>query len=371
MRIDNLCIEKTENGTSISALVDNKRVSLNYSQPLDLVESGDAFVIIAIAIAMERRENLVIAPDIPISPSLVFRLRIFQEIYTAWWPHVLPTFIEAKNQNESLQIGGRTGCFFSGGIDSIFSALRHRDRLDDLILCRGLDIPFDEKERWAQTKQGVTEFADALNLNVLCVETNAKSNFKASQGDNHGALLIGAAIPVGFKRLIVPSSHSYHHLFAWGSHPITDPLLSSVSTEIIHDGAVRRSEKVRFIVQNGVNLDQLRVCNRFTLYNCGDCEKCIRTKVALEIIGARTPSLSPLDIHAIHRVDIQNVSALDFWQDNLEFARANDRIDIAREIEKAISRYTVRERLRAFDRRWLGGSGIGLLRSVRQILQSH
>lgn len=370
MKIDDLQIDRTETGTSISALIDNQRVSLRYNQALDLVESGDAFVVIAIAIAMERKEELIVAPAIPISPSLLTRLRIFQEVYTAWWPQVLPTSIEAKNQKESPQSRVRTGCFFSGGIDSIFSAMRHRETLDDLILCRGLDIPFDEKERWAQTVQGVTEFAKALNLNMLCIETNAKSNFSSSRGDNHGALLISTAIPVGFKRLIVPSSHSYQHLFAWGSHPITDPLLSSVDTEVIHDGAVPRSEKVRFIVQSGVNIDRLRVCNRFTMYNCGECEKCMRTKVALEIIGAGTPSLSALNIRMISRVDIQNVSALDFWQDNLAFARANNRTDIAREIEKAISRYTLREGLRTFDRRWFGGVGLGLLRSVRRSLES-
>lgn len=370
MNISNLHIDKAATGTSISALIDDQIVSLTYSQPIDLIESGDAFVVIATAIAMERGEHLNMDPAIQVSPSLLSRLSLFQEVYSAWWPHVRPIAIRATARNESPQNGGRTGCFFSGGIDSLFSAVRHRESIDDLILCRGLDIPFNEDERWLQTVHGVHEFANALGLNVLCVETNAKSHFRSSRADNHGALLISSAIPVGFRRLIVPASLTYKRLYPWGSHPLTDPLLSSIATEIVHDGALPRTEKVRFIVQSGVNIDHLRVCNRFSRYNCGVCEKCIRTQVALEILGARTPSLAALDLRALRNVDIQNASLLGAWRDNLIFARANNRTDIAQAIEVAIARFTLREGLRTFDSRWFGGIGIGLLRSARKVLNA-
>lgn len=367
MKISDLRIDRDGTSISLSALIDSERVSLVYGQQLELNECGDAFIVIAIAVAMEREECLIVEPDIQVSPSLLARLSLYQEVYSAWWPQARPIAIEANVQNELPQNSGRTGCFFSGGIDGLFSAIRHQKSIDDLILCRGLDIPFNEGERWIQTVRGVTAFANALGLNVLCVETDAKKNFTSTKGDNHGALLISTALPVGFRRLIVPASLTYKRLYPWGSHPLTDPFLSSMSTEIIHDGAVPRSEKVKFIVQSGVPLDHLRVCNRFTLYNCGVCEKCIRTEVALEILGARTPSLPALDLRALRKVEIQNVNLLGAWRDNLILAREYNRIDIAQAIEEAISRFTIREGLRAFDSRWSGGIGIRLLRSARNV----
>ena len=54
---------------------------------------------------------------------------------------------------------------------------------------------------------------------------------------------------------------------------------------------VSRPTKVRRLVEAGVDLNELRVCNRFTDFNCGRCEKCLRTMVALEVMGTGVASL--------------------------------------------------------------------------------
>jgi hypothetical protein len=72
-----------------------------------------------------------------------------------------------------------------------------------------------------------------------------------------------------------------------GSHPFTDPLWSSDSVEVIHDGAeFCKIERVMAIAQSDVVLDTLRVCFRhLERYNCGRCEKCVLVALALHQAG--------------------------------------------------------------------------------------
>ena len=99
---------------------------------------------------------------------------------------------------------------------------------------------------------------------------------------------------LGLDKVIVPASFSYNQLFSWGSHPVLDPLLSSANTEIIHDGAVSRIAKTRFLIEKCIDLSNLRVCNVASDYNCGKCEKCLRTMVAIELLGGHVASLPKL-----------------------------------------------------------------------------
>jgi hypothetical protein len=57
------------------------------------------------------------------------------------------------------------------------------------------------------------------------------------------------------------STYSYSNLAPWGSHPLTDPLLSTLGTRVIHDDAAfSRIEKTEFIARREMALRTLRVC---------------------------------------------------------------------------------------------------------------
>lgn len=99
----------------------------------------------------------------------------------------------------------------------------------------------------------------------------------------HGAALASAALTIGglCKKVIIPASTTYLDLTPWGSHPMLDPLWSNGTTAIITDGCeTSRVKKVTdWIGQSELALKTLRVC--FYDYNCGKCEKCVRTMLAL------------------------------------------------------------------------------------------
>ena len=68
------------------------------------------------------------------------------------------------------------------------------------------------------------------------------------------------------------------------------PLVQTERTELIIDGCqYRRVDKIKNIADWDIAQKYLNVCNAFPKFdgfaNCGECEKCARTLLPLEILG--------------------------------------------------------------------------------------
>lgn len=104
--------------------------------------------------------------------------------------------------------------------------------------------------------------------------------------------------------MVIPSSWPYRRLLPWGSNPLIDALWSNGPLEFLHDGAeASRMDKLRFVCRMPSAMRHLRVCPDFTrgAYNCGECEKCRRTLLALRLLGVSDSALpfsKPLDLRA-------------------------------------------------------------------------
>ena len=95
---------------------------------------------------------------------------------------------------------------------------------------------------------------------------------------------------------------------------------------MIHDASdVTRSEKIASISRNPIAMRTLRVCweNRNGAYNCGQCEKCLRTLVALRLAGALDRcSTFPSSVNLTHLLSIADLHILvrPLWFENLSVA---------------------------------------------------
>jgi hypothetical protein len=105
---------------------------------------------------------------------------------------------------------------------------------------------------------------------------------------------------------------------------LLDQLWSSAAVMVEHDGAEATSaEKIAAIARDRQALRWLRVCykNPDQAYNCGRCEKCVRTMLPLHALGAlehATTFPNDIDPEAVRRLRFRNRASLTFARDNLK-----------------------------------------------------
>jgi hypothetical protein len=165
--------------------------------------------------------------------------------------------------------------------------------------------------------------AAALGKPLIEMETNVRDLLDAYADwgyQSHGAVLGAVALllaPV-LRKVYIPSSQAGSKLYFWGSHPMLDPQWSSDEVEVVHDvSPADRSAKVRHVAGDDLALRWLRVCSEAKpgAYNCGQCEKCLRTMVGLHVAGVldRCATLPhSLDYDLIARLNLPYVKRYSF-----------------------------------------------------------
>jgi len=267
-------------------------------------ESGDPFVASLLLIAMKNHEMLEVRA--PVSPKLLRSVHQIQAIYKSWNPALSEVRIKAPVQDRDLSLirqRSRAGIFFSCGVNSFYSLLKnqryqseHEDTITHLIVLQGFDIYFGRGNTglFPSVLANAEKVAHELAKELLPVATNLRdlSDRHVDWGLLHnGAALasIGLALENMFDRIYITSTHHYGKLVPLGSSPCLDPMWSTESLSFLHDGCeASRLEKIRFISQSPIAMQTLRVCfmNPRNEYNCGRCEKCLRTMIGLHIAGA-------------------------------------------------------------------------------------
>jgi hypothetical protein len=321
---------------------------------------AEPFLACALLPAMARGENLRV--EGPVSPRLLENLDTIQAIYHRWDTALKIVEVDAAAGAMPADGFGR-GLFFSGGVDSWYSLLKHHHagQYDDgelryLILVFGFDVKLDNPALFDKILAAVETVAKATGLRLLVVETNVRqfSDGIVPWGFYHGGPMaaVGLTLSRIVRHCLIASSYAYAELHPWGSHPLLDPLWSTETVAFTHDGCEAvRSAKVAAIARSEVALSTLRVCwaNEGEQYNCGRCEKCLRTMLALHVAGAldRCSTFKvPLTTAAVRRMVLGESSEI-FLRDLVQ-ALAGSRQDrkLVRAVESALR-----------WRRWRSGAG--------------
>ncbi|HEU4649509.1 MAG TPA: hypothetical protein VFS33_10655 [Gemmatimonadales bacterium] len=321
-----------------------------------------------------------------VSPLYLRQLETIQDIFATWLPSLrrvpvrAPVGPAASADSGSLP-GPEAAAFFTGGVDSFHTVLSHADEIRRLVFVPHFEAPPGSPELGAEIEARLRAAAAELGMELLVAETNLRSaevlrvlepgryspklwNFELA----HGAALaaIAHALPRAVGRVYVAASATYDDLFPWGSHPLLDPLWSTETRQIVHDGCAHtRVAKAARIASSGVALRALRVCavQHRAEYNCGRCEKCLRTMVELEIVGALPRAKTfPNRLNLLHVALLPNDErSRDYLEENLRAAQATGRhAALARALRIAL-------RPRGLPRRALG-LGLKARRVARSIL---
>ncbi len=227
-------------------------------------------------------------------------------------PETLISVPRRKNNTDLSQV-----LFFSGGVDSTYSALNVDPGKTVLLTIRGHDIALNNDKAWKTVCSQVNDFASTFNFRTARASANVFGLLRC--GDihkehpelkpwygmvQHGSGLAGLAFPLsvyhGWERIIFSSSidEKTTHV-SWGSHPFLEPRLKANGIKVISEGnELLWADKVLGIVdfyRNNPEMNKpfIRTClddmNGNPVKNCTLCEKCLRGIVSL-MVRSEDPS---------------------------------------------------------------------------------
>ena len=414
MKIENLRLERRNNRARVAATVrweDSGRPTQElyfetgeeFAQ--DLSSNPHAFLVACLVPAMYYGEERI-SIDAEICPELRDGLMTAMGWIHHWWytPKQKHVQIEARAQVSPPFTQPRAGFFFSGGIDSLATLranrlhypLQHPGSIKDGLLVYGLEVR--EPESFEYVLNSLSVLAKDVNITLIPVYTNIRHLGPDKNRDFWGGFWINefmgavfAAIAHVFsKRLTVVSINSSHdipNIIPYGSHPLLDPNYSSGFLRIRHEGiTLSRFAKTKLIADWDLALRHLRVCNDTKHYqpgmlNCGRCEKCVRTMLALLALGvlANTPAFPRHDIteELINATVRLPPNTFPLYRELLGPLAESGRDDLLRAVERKMADYQklqwkMKWRKRAidpikkFDSRYFNGN----LRKLKKLVYS-
>lgn len=232
-----------------------------------------------------------------------------QEVLQEMYPRFMGTggLIAERVDTPEPETTDRTAQFFTGGIDSLTTYVRHREEEPALISINGWTEPVADSA-WEKRKAMLETYGDTFGVENLFIRSNMLSfidhtmliaHFKryfvgswySSVG--YGLGLLGLCAPLAYAEGVgtfyVASTASASHDHPWGSHPSIDDNIRWTGTTACHDGfELDRQQKVERLLEY-VRTEwpemPIRTCNEEVDSNCGECEKCARTATSLVLAG--------------------------------------------------------------------------------------
>jgi len=371
MKIENLRLEKNGEKARVTADVyweeRNRPVLELYFETSaefsdDLSCNPHAFLIACSIAAMHHGEERVFINE-EVCPELRDGLMTAMGWIQHWYGYKRNIIqIDAKPgqgpQNPRTQ--ARAGCFFSGGIDSL-AALRY-NRInfplkhplsikDGLIVC-GLEL--QDQEKFAYVLKSLSVLAHDADMTLIPIYTNIRNlddDWAFWDSEFEGAVFasIAHAFANRFSVVSIASTHNIRYSHPHGSHPLLDNNYSNYDLRIRHELlTLSRIERTKLLLNWDAALQNLRVCNRTTLYkedmlNCGRCEKCVRTMLSLLALGGlgqtRSFPMNDISEEQIISMGTLNDTTYPFYPELISPLAEKGRQDLVRAIKRQITRY--------------------------------
>ena len=275
---------------------------VNDSNGQYLMASFDPFVVGVLMLAMSLGEDIKINGNL--SPKLIYGLKQYQQYFHYWFKDRLQVVDIVASAGEEMDGDHRqeaVASFFSGGVDSFYTLWSHlpeqervvANRLTHCVFVHGFDIPINDVRTFDTAFVHYEKMMERMGIQLIGVRTNLKElliHCNVGWGMTHGTALgaVGMLWQGLVGRMYIPSTQKYSVAEPWGSNPVVDPMLSLNQLDFVHHGAhMARLDKITEICHWPVVYDAMRVCwlRPNGINNCGRCEKCLRTMMALEIEG--------------------------------------------------------------------------------------
>lgn len=314
-------------------------------------KSATPFAAALLLPSMRLGEDLVIKGMI--SEKMLNGMHQIMNIVSEWNINLRPIKVIADSVVSEVSSGGTDiVTTFSGGVDSFYTWLHHKadeTPVKSMLFVHGFDISLDNRELYDRTVSNIKNIASEEQASFIEAESNIRSFIDPilDWGFSHGGCLVATALCLSgtIKTMYIPSSYTIDEEHPWGSHRLVDGLWSTESTSFVHDGyeTTRVGKVVEEVGKSETALKYLRVCWKEVdgEYNCGRCNKCLRTMVNLYVAGALDQSKTfphEIDLGQIARAIIDEADTM-FVKENIDALKALGRGDeIIAAYEKSLRR---------------------------------
>lgn len=222
---------------------------------------------------------------------------------------------------------GRRAVFFSGGIDSWCTLLRHVDESPDLISLWGSDIRYDNVEGWNCLYKQLHSSVQDLHLPHIVIRTafrcviNEGALYQAFSkqlhdgwwhGIQHSIAIISHSAPCNYLRGVTmqyfAASFFPSSKVIGASYPTIDNQMYCCSSRTVHDSYITRLQKIHRIInyqKSHQYTPSIHVCWESPKgSNCCHCEKCYRTIMGF-LVAEELPydygfPVEDVDLAALH-----------------------------------------------------------------------
>ena len=254
----------------------------------------------------------------------------------------------------------RKGAFFTGGIDSMATVLRHRQETPLLISIWGSEQRPHQKKAWQQVSAAQIAAAKELGLQRTVITSNyfdvlqqwaLEPYFPGRLQRSwyvevaYGSIFLGLSAPLAWRECIgtvyIASSYTAQNELPDGSYPALVEKTAWAGTRVVYDGGdeERQVKMERIITEVRGSFPGLKF-NVCTLGkdegNCSLCEKCSRTMVGLALMGV-DPAQHGFATAADTPERIQQALEKNEWQQS--FAWQLSSIKFWREMQERVPRY--------------------------------
>ena len=371
MRIENIAVELNESSAKLSAMIsweDCPRPPqvIYFETPSEFANgftcNPSPFLIAACISGMHHGEKRVWV-DCELCPELVNGLSTAMCLLGHWYGRsekVLKIESRGKIKQVSPRAPSRSGFFMTGGVDSLVT-LRlnrlhypraHPGSIKDGLIVFGLEV--SSREAFEHVLSSLAPFVQQAEMEMIPIYTNVRyldDDWQFWSRQFQGAVLasIAQVFSSRLTRVSIGSTDDIAHLEPFGSHPLLDCNYSSHDLHILHQGiAFSRLEKCKILTEWDNAIRYLRVCNRGDYYqkgmvNCGKCEKCIRTMLALLALG-KLEGAQAFPRSDVSEDDIQNhvyltSNTIYEYEEILPLLKQRNRHDLVRAIQRAMANY--------------------------------
>ncbi len=383
MKITNMQAVKTETGKRVSAVLqweDSSRpeqeIYVEVDEPFatHLRCNPHTFLTAAVIPAMRFGERRV-AIEAKIDPALLDGLRVIMRLLRGWYgrygtdyplPQIESGIMAAP---EPVTVPPNAAFLMSGGIDSLATLrsnrlafpLSHPRAFHTAVIIKGLQPEVDDI--FDKLVASLQPLAAEAGVTLMPVRSNIRyiyDSWPFWADEFEGAVfsaIIHAFAPY-ISALTIGTTYDEPYLHPHGSHPLVDHHYSTSDMTIIHDDiTLSRLEKTVMLADWELALHNMRVCNfpdNGDVLNCGRCEKCVRTMLALTTLSklAESRAFAADDISAdLVETGVQlNKTSYPFYPELIRPLQQCGRHDLADAVQKKLRNYGLEKQRRRLKR---------------------